>query len=203
MLRTTVSRERMMSVMTEAEAREAILQAADQLFYERGFQAVSMDQLRDKAGVPLKRIYACFPSKADLVQGYLARRDELWRDGIEGYVTARADDPRDQLLAVFDALGAWIRHQEPFRGCAFHNAFGELSGTSPEAAAVVRAHKRHLRDFLTRTARRAGLRQPAEVAFQLMLLAEGTLITAAINDDPAVARRAKTAAATLIEAAAP
>jgi len=42
----------MMSVMTEAEPQEAILQAADQLFYERGFQAVSMDELRDKAGVP-------------------------------------------------------------------------------------------------------------------------------------------------------
>lgn len=190
-----------MSVMTEAEAREAILQAADQLFYERGFQSVSMDELRDKAGVPLKRIYACFPSKSDLVQGYLARQDERWRDGIESYVTARADDPRDQLLAVFDALGARIRHQEHFRGCAFHNAFGELSGTTPQAAAVVRAHKRHLREFLTRTARRAGLRQPAEVAFQLMLLAEGTLITAAINDDPAVPQRAQTAAAALIEAA--
>ena len=191
-----------MSAMTDAEAREVILQAADQLFYERGFQSVSMDELRDKAGVPLKRIYSCFPSKADLVQGYLARRDELWRDGIEGYVTARTDDPREQLAAVFDALAAYIRHQQPFRGCAFQNAFGELSGTSPEAAAVVRSHKAHLRDFLTRTARRAGLRRPAEIAFQLMLLAEGTLVTAAISDDPAVPQRAKAAAAILIEAAA-
>ncbi|MGH3194742.1 MAG: TetR/AcrR family transcriptional regulator [Streptosporangiaceae bacterium] len=190
-----------MSSVSDTDARDAVLEAADRLFYQRGFQSVSMDELRDAAGVPLKRIYASFPSKADLVQAYLARRDERWRDEIERYVTRRSDDPREQLLGVFDALEAWMRHTTPYRGCAFHNAFGELSGTSPSAARLVRDNKHHLREFLARTARRAGLRQPAELALQLMLLAEGALITAAIDDDPAVPRSAKTAAAVLISAA--
>ncbi len=190
-----------MSTIRDADAREAILDAADRLFYERGFQSVSMDELRDAAGVPLKRIYASFPSKADLVQAYLARRDERWRDQIERFVTRRSGDPREQLLLVFDALEAWVRHTAPYRGCAFHNAFGELSGTSPSAVGLVRANKHHLREFLARAARRAGLRQPEELALQLMLLAEGALITAAIDDDPAVPRSAKAAAAVLIDAA--
>lgn len=190
-----------MSTVSDADARDAILDAADRLFYERGFQSVSMDELREAARVPLKRIYGSFPSKAQLVQAYLARRDERWRDGIERYVSQRTDDPREQLLGVFDALEAWVRHAAPYRGCAFHNAFGELSGTSPDAARLVRENKHHLRDFLTRTAERAELRQPAELALQLMLLAEGALITAAIDADPTVPRRAKTAAAVLIDAA--
>lgn len=190
-----------MSPVSDADAREAILDAADRLFYERGFQSVSMDELRDAAGVPLKRIYGSFPSKADLVQAYLGRRDERWRDGVERYVSRRSDDPREQLLGVFDALEAWVRHTTPYRGCAFHNAFGELSGTSPAAADLVRENKHHLRDFLTRTAEHAGLREPREIALQLMLLAEGALITAAIDDDPAIPRKAKAAAAVLIDAA--
>ncbi|MGH9064071.1 MAG: TetR/AcrR family transcriptional regulator [Acidimicrobiales bacterium] len=187
--------------MTEEEVREAILSAADQLFYERGFQSVPMDELRDKAGVPLKRIYACFPSKDDLVRAYLAHQDDRWRDGVESYVKKRSDDPVEQLLLVFDAVEARARHQARFRGCAFHNAFGELGGTCPDAVAVVRSHKHHLRDFLVRTARRAGLRRPAELGLQLLLLAEGALITAAIDDDPGVPRRARAAAAVLVDSA--
>ncbi|MGH9115515.1 MAG: TetR/AcrR family transcriptional regulator, partial [Acidimicrobiales bacterium] len=171
-------------MLTDDEAREAVLRAADELFYTQGFQAVPMDAVRDKSGVPLKRMYALFPSKLDLIRAYLARQDDRWRDGVETYVTARSDDPREQLLLVFDAMEARARHQVPFRGCAFHNAFGELGGGSPDASTVVRAHKHHLRRFLTDTARRAGLARPAEIGLQLMLLAEGTLITAAIDGDP-------------------
>ena len=181
--------------------RGAILDAADELFYRRGVQAVGMDELRDRAGVTLKRMYNAFPSKAELVEAYLIRRDERWRDAIEDYVTRRSNDPREQLLLVFDALQAWIRSQPDFRGCAFHNAVGELGGTSPTATSIVRSNKQHLRAFLQRTAHRAGLRGAAEVAFQLMLLAEGALITAAIDGDPDVPLQAKAAARVLIDAA--
>lgn len=186
---------------SEPEAREIILDAAEELFYERGFQAVSMDELRDRAGVPLKRIYSCFPSKTDLVEAYLNRQHERWHDAVEAYVTARSDDPREQLLLVFDALEARARSQKSFRGCAFHNAFGELGGTSRSAAAVVQGEKHHIREFLTRTARRAGLQRPAQLAFQLMLLIEGALITTGIDGDPTVPRRAKAAAVVLIDSA--
>jgi AcrR family transcriptional regulator len=187
--------------VTDDPVREAILEAADELFYQRGIQAVGMDELRDRAGVTLKRIYAAFPSKADLVEAYLTRRDDRWRDGIEAYVTRRSDDPREQLLLVFDALRAWTRHEPHFRGCTFHNAVGELGGTSPAVTSLARSNKHHLRAFLERTARRAKLRHPREVAFQLMLLAEGSLITAAIDGDPDVPARAKGAARAILAAA--
>jgi AcrR family transcriptional regulator len=105
-------------------AVDAILDAADELFYQRGVQAVGMDELRDRAGVTLKRIYAAFPSKSDLVRAYLVRRDEKWRHAVEVYVTRRTDEPGEQLLLVFDALEALMRNEPRFRGCAFHNVSG-------------------------------------------------------------------------------
>lgn len=191
-----------MATGVDEQARETILRAADELFYARGVQAVGMDEIRDRAGLPLKRIYAAFPSKSELVEAYLTRRDEQWRDAVEAYVTRRSDNPREQLLMVFDALHRWTRSQPQFRGCAFHNAIGELGGTSSAAAAIVRSNKHHLRAFLEKTARRARLRRPGEVAFQLMLLAEGALVTAAVDDDPDVPQRARAAAQILIDAAA-
>ena len=41
----------------------AVLDAAERLFYERGFQAVGMDALREASGLPLKRIYSLFDGK--------------------------------------------------------------------------------------------------------------------------------------------
>jgi hypothetical protein len=76
---------------------------------------------------------------------------------------------------------------------------GELDGTSSDVRSIAQSNKHSLRAFLEQTARRACLRRPAEVALQLMLLAEGALITAAIDGDAGVPRRAKAAARVIIE----
>src|SRR5262249_60990406 len=64
--------------MGNEEARDRALAAAGRLFYARGITAVGMDDIRDASGVPLKRLYQCFPSKDRLVAAYLGRRDEEW-----------------------------------------------------------------------------------------------------------------------------
>ncbi len=181
--------------------QETVLRAADQLFYRRGLHEVSMDDIRDAAGVSLKAIYAAFPSKAALVTAYVQRRDSLWRDAVERYVTRRSSEPREQLLLVFDALDDYIRNPATSQGCAMQRAFSELSGSDSESLARIRDHKEHMRDLLVRTARRAGLRRPAEIGAQLMILTEGVLITAAISGNRNAALQAKRAATILVEEA--
>ena len=53
-----------------------MLDAAEALFYRRGVQAVGIDDIRAEAGVSLKRLYQLYPSKDQLVVGFLdtARR---------------------------------------------------------------------------------------------------------------------------------
>lgn len=186
---------------TDDTPRDRILLTADRLFYSRGLNAVSMDEIRDEAGVSLKAIYGAFPSKTDLITAYVQRRDVRWRDAVERYVTERSADPREQLLLVFDAIDEYLAHPDSTRGCAFQQAFSELSESQTEAVTVVRDHKDRVRNLLIRTARRGKFRRPKELGEQLMLLAEGALVTAAISGDRQVARRAKSAAATLIDSA--
>ncbi|WP_030264970.1 TetR/AcrR family transcriptional regulator [Streptomyces sp. NRRL B-24484] len=185
--------------MDQAEARTRLLDAAGQLFYERGIQAVGVDQIRTASGVSLKRFYQLFPSKSDLVLAYLQRRDARWLDSLTGFADARpAGDGR--ILAVFDWLHAWFGEPD-FRGCAFLNAFGEIGATDPAAAAAVRAHKAALRDYLGGLLRLAG--RPESLLDPLFLLAEGAMTTAAVTGSPEVALRARDAAAALLTAAAP
>src|SRR2546423_643210 len=129
--------------MTPTEATDRLLEAAEELFYAHGVQAVGMDAVRARSGVSLKRLYQTFPAKNDLVEAYLLRRDERWRGSLREFVHARGDDP----LAVFAWLKNWFA--EPgFRGCAFINSFGEFGEPAPGIAAAIRKHKDHVRAYL-------------------------------------------------------
>ncbi|MFE1770110.1 TetR/AcrR family transcriptional regulator [Streptomyces sp. NPDC059008] len=184
-----------------AQARTRILDAAEKLFYDRGIQAVGMDELRTAAGVSLKRLYQCFPAKHDLVEAYLRRRDERWRADLAGYVTEHADDPANRPLAVFDWLHDWFSAPD-FRGCAFINAFGELGAVSDGVGQVAREHKRALLSYLTGLLQDVPVRQPAPLAGQLALLVDGAITAAAVSGEPDAARHARTAAESLLAACA-
>jgi AcrR family transcriptional regulator len=175
-------------------AETRALDAAEDLFYRRGVHSVGMDDIRDTSGVSLKRLYQLFPNKEQLVTSYLRRRDRRWRAGLAEHV-GRVEDPRERLLSVFDWLHTWFTDPD-FRGCAWINCFGELSATSPAVAEETRAHKDGFRLLLRDLAAAAG--RDDELAEQLLLLADGAIVTAAITGDPAAAHRARAAADTLI-----
>lgn len=181
----------------EDAVRAGIVTAVGPLFYARGFTTVGMDEVRAVAGVSLKRLYRLFPSKEDLIEQVLLGWREDWETNIVAQVES-AQVPRDRLLAVFDFLAAWFT-AEGFRGCAFINSFGELSGTSGRIGAIVRAQKAEFQDYLARVAAEIGA--PATLAPQLAILAEGAVTTAAISASPEPARQARAAAEILIDVA--
>ncbi|WP_308197007.1 TetR/AcrR family transcriptional regulator [Rhodococcus sp. CH91] len=136
------------------EIRTRIVEAADALFYSRGFGQVGMDAVRDAAGVSLRALYKEFPSKDELIAAVLAGRHEMWTRGVEAKVDA-IDDPAARLLAVYDFLSDWFGDPD-FRGCGFINAFGELGSANPRVAEVVREHKADFQHYVARLVAEAG-----------------------------------------------
>ena len=184
--------------MTDIAAdRDRILEAAERLFYTQGVQAVGMDAVRTAAGVPLKRLYAQFPSKDALAVEVMQYRRGIWDAGL-AEAASLATTPEEKLLAIFDFLGEWFRDDD-FRGCGFINAFGELGGVSPAVAGIAREQKAGFQAYVTDLVQELGA--PPALAAQLAILAEGAQTTAAINGDPAAAAHARAAAETLIGAA--
>jgi len=180
------------SAEQKSRDREALLDAAEALFYERGIQAVGMDDIRAAAGIALKRIYGLFATKEELVVAVLQRRDRRWRNSLTNYVEQHAD-PRERVLAVFDWLGRWFAEPD-FRGCAWINAYGELGANSPAVLAEVRAHKEAFHEQIANWVA-AATDAPAE---PVCLLAEGAIVTAAITGDAKAAQRARAAAKSLM-----
>src|ERR1700675_762587 len=114
-----------------ASARDRLLAAADELFYNEGINTVGIDRVIEKAGVAKASLYVAFGNKEGLIraylQGRLAARQERIRQALAGL-----DTPRERILGVFDSLSRIC--QEPnFHGCAFVNAAAE---SRPGSAAL-------------------------------------------------------------------
>ena len=180
-----------------AVVRERILDASDALFYGRGIQSASMDEIRTNAGVSLKSLYKVFPSKESIVLAVLRRRHDTWTSGVNERV-GRETDPQKRLLAIYDYLSDWFA-DDSFRGCGFINAFGELGSVSPAVAEAARVHKVSFQVTVASLVAEAGA--PAELAPQLAILAEGAQTTAAISGTADAAMHARRAGEVLITAA--
>ncbi|MFF7075456.1 TetR/AcrR family transcriptional regulator [Streptomyces lavendulae] len=168
--------------MDEEEARTRLLDAAEELFYGHGIQAVGMDRIRAGSGVPLKRLYRIFPAKEALVTAYLERRDRRWTGSLREAVTG-APEP---VGAVFDWLERWFSEPD-FRGCAFQNAYGELGAGGPAGVLdAVRRHKAELRALLAEL-----VPDSPATADELLILVEGAITVATLSPGPEPARRAR------------
>lgn len=181
-------------------ARERLLTAAGELFYESGIAATGVDAVLARAGVSPATMYAHFAGKDALVAAYLEKRHEAWRQAWDE-VLAERDDPVDRLLSLFDAVSRYRSREGNRRGCAFLAAATELPAGHP-GHRWLEADSRLLVDRLRALASAAGLEQPDDAAATLLLLYDGALNRFARaattpglpSDDPLIRARALAAA---------
>jgi AcrR family transcriptional regulator len=179
-------------------ARERLLSAADDLFYEHGVHTVGIDRVIEHAGVSKASLYKVFGSKDELVRSYLERRHASRRERMLAAI-ARYQTPTDRLLGIFDVLEA--SSADPgFRGCAFVNASAESEpGGSVEAASD--AARAWLRSLLTDLSAAAGVAEPERFARQVAMLYDGATVAARMDRDPNAAAAARSAAAAMLDSA--
>ena len=178
-------------------ARERILTAATALFWRDGIHATGVERLTDHAHVSKRTFYQHFPSKNDLVEEYLRRIHHAGGAPSEQAIDTADAPPRARLLAIFDC-GPGDR----FRGCPFHNAAVEAADAMPGVEHIVHEHKLDFIARLIRTATEAGARDPYQLGNQLAVLFEGARALATSLNDTSPLLHARSAAETLIDAAA-
>lgn|SRR5574341_1029367 len=186
---------------TAQPARERILDAAFRLFYAHGPRGVGVDTVIAESGVAKATLYKHFPRKDDLVLAYLDKVDQAWFGQLRAAARAAGDDPREQMVGMFDALASACRRQG-YHGCAFINTAAESQAGGDVHARTVE-HKNVVRAWVTDLARRARATDPDLLARQLTLLVDGGLAAGVLDADPATPMAAKAAARVLVDAACP
>jgi AcrR family transcriptional regulator len=188
----------------QAPARERLLAAAAECFYDHGVAGTGIDTITAAAGVAKMSLYNNFAGKDDLVLAYLEARHEEWL-GLHRRRLAAATGPRERVAAVFDA---YVDHAESayrhgFRGCGLLNAAAELPAGAP-GRSLVRRHKEEVEALLAGslaelegvTAERA-----ADLAEQLSFLLEGAMARAGLEGTPDRLHRVRELALRLVDAA--
>jgi len=177
--------------------RERLIETALDLFNRQGYHATGIDRLLAEAGCAKMTLYNQFGSKEGLIRAALEARDARWRGWLRARVTALDETPQGRLLAVFDALDEWFR-QPDFAGCLFAKAAAEYPELADPIHRAAAAHQRQLLAYLRGLAADAGVRRPARLARQLMLLLQGAVTVTQVNGPVGAAGTARRAAETLI-----
>jgi len=182
--------------------RSAILETAADTFYREGIAPISMEDIAAAAGVSKPTLYKHFSTKQLLVAECLSSVDEKHFQWFVDQLARATSNTEPPAVAVFDVLDKWINSRS-FRGCTFINASVQVGKTNPGAQLAVFTHKDRTRVWLRQLAEDSGVHTTSskELADHLMLLMEGAIITALVEDDHQAAKSAQRAAKILLSAA--
>jgi AcrR family transcriptional regulator len=163
------------SAPTES-VRDRILATARELFYREGVRGVGVDTVVAQSGVAKTSLYRWFPSKdvliASVVEEEAKARWAAWERVAE---RCAGQSPRDRLRSHMSAVLKFVSRPD-YRGCPFMNVSAELPDPLHPARLVtlevtqeLRRRVRSLVDAIE------GVRDPAELTDQIVLLVDGTL----------------------------
>jgi AcrR family transcriptional regulator len=123
--------------------RDDILAAATSLFYERGYQATTIDHVLERSGVSRPTLYTHFATKEDLGLAYLRlqRRHDLTvlKDAIR-----RENTPDSRYLAIIAQVRQTLLESK-YRGCRYFNVIAELQ--SSDNNPLVKEARHYVQDF--------------------------------------------------------
>ncbi|MDQ1549655.1 MAG: hypothetical protein QOD27_1313 [Microbacteriaceae bacterium] len=166
--------------MTEGRpsARDRLLAASDELFYNEGIHTVGIDRVIEKADVAKGSLYYIFGGKDQLIEAYLFNRHQVWMRTIQAGID-KVDGPQAKILAVFDVLGELFARPD-YRGCAFMNATAEAKEGSPEDLAAAK-FRTWVHGLFLDLARNAGAEDATDLAEQLVVLYDGATTTSQMD----------------------
>jgi TetR/AcrR family transcriptional repressor of nem operon len=185
---------------------DAALQAALELFWQRGYEATSMSDLVDRLGIGRASIYATFGNKHELYLKALERYD---RAGLPPMVR-ELSQPGPALPAVRSVVRRYATEaadeQLRVNGCLVTNTASELA---PHDAAAARHVERNwdqleavLHSALIRAQAQGELpaeRDPLTLARMLLVLLQGLRVVGKASTDPTRVRDAAEQALALLD----
>jgi AcrR family transcriptional regulator len=180
-------------------ARQRILDAAEELFFNKGINATAVDDVAEAARVSKRTLYAYFDSKDDLAEAYLDRL-RAKPDTVDAATTHPELDPKTRLLQI---LADGPPGDQPLRGCAFLNAAVEEPDPDAPIHQLVIAQKQDFAARISDLARELGARDPDTLGRRLALLYDGAAAGMTALNSPAPLHTARELAAELIDDALP
>lgn len=171
---------------------DAVLQAALKVFWERGYEATSLDELTSAMGISRSSFYSCFGSKHNVFVAALRRYSDAALKTLEDIGRQAEGEVVPALLgALADPDGG--RH-----GCLLVNCITELAPHDEETAEIGRRHLARIEDIFAEALSPGAPEKAADRARALSALAMGTVTLRKSGLPPEQIRAALAQASSLI-----
>ena len=178
-------RRRLTRAEAQAQTRQRVLDAAADVFGEKGFRAASLSDVADRAGHTIGAVYSNFASKDELFRALMVERLRLFEAGLEaaaayrpnvgadaGSREQRIESALDQMAASEDAV--------PVRWWRLLYEYRTYAAADPAAWAELAALERRCRELIARQIENFSAafgtalpRSPTELAELTLALTDG------------------------------
>lgn len=200
----------MVGTTSTGDTRDRILESAGQLIHERGYEAVGVAEICERAKVNKGSFYHFFRTKENLG---LAVIDSYWEQSRVGFDSlAQTGEPLRQLREFLGGMSGHLQQDKAEHGCVRGCLLGNLAlELAPQAPAVQQRLKSifdEQLDALAGLIRRAvdAGDLPAQDAYQsannLIAFLEGVVMMSKVRNDPSVFAAAEPAILRLLGVAA-
>ena len=168
---------------------DVALQAALELFWERGYEATSMADLVEHLGIGRASIYATFGNKRDL---YLKAYERYKQNGIDYIGLLSQPGPVLPVVrALVERFAEESGHDEKRRGCLVVNTAVEVAPHDPTVARLVESNWDFIETTLTSALTRARAqgelaeeKDPRALARFLLTVMQGMRVIGKSSNDP-------------------
>lgn len=171
--------------------RQRIVQAADNLFYSRGYNQTSFSDISDETGIPRGNFYYYFKTKEDILAAVVEARVEGFRAMLDECDNT-STDPRERLLA-FARVPVSHEDQVLQYGCPIGTLSSELSKDQDQeiSKAKITAVFDLLRDWCMQQFTALGFEQKGkDFSIDLLAKLQGISILANVYNDREFLHRA-------------
>jgi TetR/AcrR family transcriptional repressor of nem operon len=127
---------------------DELLEKATNLFWRRGYNATSAQDLVDELQINRSSLYNTYSDKKTLFQKALKKYQEQQTEAVLDLLN-KADDPEKAIKQVFDNLVKESSEDTVARGCFMVNTAVEIAGQDQEIGAIVRANNQSVEDALS------------------------------------------------------
>lgn len=127
-------------------ARDKIVEAASDLFFEQGFQATTIDDVIERSGVSRPTLYNHFKTKEELCVEYLIerRRKDL---GLLKETVRKEKTAKGKFLTPARVMDQTMSSSH-FRGCRYFNMISEVADCSSPISKEARLYVDGYRDVI-------------------------------------------------------
>lgn len=163
--------------MPISSTRDLIVEKADSLFYEGGYEATSFAEIATALGISRGNFYHHFKTKDDILDAVITRRMERTRAMLGGW-QADGADPRERILSFIHMLIANRAKIMAF-GCPVGTLCSELAKLDHAAQSRASEIFCLFRDWLASQFRALGASERADaLALHLVARSQGVAVMA-------------------------